>query len=103
MTAYGAQPTVADRWELRLYVAGQSAKSLRAFANLTTLCEDHVPGRYRIEVVDLVSDPARARQDDIVAIPTLVRRNPAPSRRIIGDLSDADKVLRGLQLEGDEP
>ena len=87
-----------ELWLLRLYVAGQSPKSLRAFANLTSLCEEHLPGRYEIEVVDLVADPSLARSDDILAIPTLVRRMPAPLRRIIGDLSNTERVLAGLRL-----
>jgi circadian clock protein KaiB len=85
-------------WSLRLYVAGQSPKSLDAFANLTSLCEAHLPGRYTIEVVDLVEHPSRALSDDIVAIPTLVRRLPEPLRRIIGDLSDTQRVLVGLRV-----
>jgi circadian clock protein KaiB len=88
-------------WYLRLYVAGQSPKSLRAFANLTTLCEEHLAGRYEIEVIDLVEDPSLARSDDILAIPTLVRRLPEPLRRIIGDLSNTERVLVGLRLEQD--
>ncbi len=88
-------------WYLRLYVAGQSPKSLRAFANLTTLCEEHLAGRYEIELIDLVDDPSLARSDDILAIPTLVRRLPAPQRRIIGDLSNTERVLVGLRLEPD--
>jgi circadian clock protein KaiB len=85
-------------WSLRLYVAGQSPKSLDAFANLTTLCEAYLPGRYTIEVVDLVEHPSRALSDDIVAIPTLVRRLPEPLRRIIGDLSNTERVLIGLRV-----
>jgi circadian clock protein KaiB len=88
-------------WYLRLYVAGQSPKSLRAFANLTTLCEEHLAGRYEIEVIDLVEDPSLARSDDILAIPTLVRRLPEPLRRIIGDLSNTERVLVGLRLGQD--
>jgi circadian clock protein KaiB len=88
-------------WYLRLYVAGQSPKSLRAFANLTTLCEEHLAGRYEIELIDLVDDPSLARSDDILAIPTLVRRLPAPQRRIIGDLSNTQRVLVGLRLQPD--
>jgi circadian clock protein KaiB len=85
-------------WHLRLYVAGQSPKSLQAFSNLTTLCEEHLTGRYEIEVIDLVEDPAMAEHDDVLAIPTLVRRIPAPPRKIIGDLSDTDRVLHGLRI-----
>jgi circadian clock protein KaiB len=87
-----------EHWKLRLYVAGQSPKSLKAFANLTRLCEEHLPARYSIEIVDLVENPQLAAGDEIVAIPTLVRRLPEPMRRIIGDLSDTDRVLVGLQL-----
>jgi circadian clock protein KaiB len=88
-----------ETWYLRLYVAGQSPKSLRAFANLTTLCEEHLAGRYEIEIVDLVEQPELARSDDILAIPTLVRRLPAPLRKIIGDLSNTERVLVGLRVD----
>ena len=87
-----------ETWHLRLYVAGQSPKSLYAFANLKTLCEEHLAGHYEIEVIDLLEHPGRARDDDILAIPTLVRRLPAPLRMIIGDLSDTERVLIGLRL-----
>jgi circadian clock protein KaiB len=100
----GWERAVAEQeeiWYLRLYVAGQSPKSLRAFANLTTLCEEHLAGRYEIELIDLVDDPSLARSDDILAIPTLVRRLPEPLRRIIGDLSNTERVLVGLRLEPD--
>jgi circadian clock protein KaiB len=79
-------------------VAGESPKSLNAFANLKRFCETHLADRYEIEVVDLLEDPSLAREDEIVAIPTLVRQLPAPTRKIIGDLSDTDRVLVGLQL-----
>jgi circadian clock protein KaiB len=85
-------------WELRLYVAGQSPKSLTAFANLKKICEEHLKGRYRIEVVDLLQHPQLAAGDQIVAIPTLVRKLPEPLRRIVGDLSNTDRTLVGLQL-----
>ncbi len=85
-------------WELRLYVAGQSPKSLRAFANLRQLCDEHLAGRYRIEVVDLIEHPQLAAGHQIVAVPTLVRELPPPLRKIIGDLSDSDKTLVGLDL-----
>jgi len=85
-------------WELRLYVAGQTAKSLAAFANLKALCEEHLAGQYHIEVIDLLKNPQLAKGDQIVAIPTLVRRLPEPVRKIIGNLSDTEKVLVGLQL-----
>jgi circadian clock protein KaiB len=88
-------------WSLRLYVAGQSPKSLRAFVNLKELCEEHLAGRYEIEVIDLVEHPARARADDILAIPTLVRRLPAPLRKIIGDLSNTERVMVGLHMWAD--
>ncbi|MEY2590587.1 MAG: circadian clock protein KaiB [Acidimicrobiaceae bacterium] len=87
-----------ELWSLRLYIAGQSPNSLHAFANLTSLCNEHLAGRYDIEVIDLVEEPALARGDDIVAIPTLVRRSPLPVRKIIGDLSDTERVLVGLRL-----
>ena len=103
MTAiYGSDSASAVEnglWTLSLYVAGQSPKSLRAFANLKNLCEEHLAGHYQIEVIDLIEDPARARSDDIIAIPTLVRRLPAPLRKIIGDLSNTEGVLVGLQLQ----
>jgi len=88
-------------WHLRLYVAGQSPKSLRAFANLKDLCEQHMPGRYEIEIIDLVENPALAQADDILAVPTLVRRLPEPLRKIIGDLSNTERVLVGLRLDPD--
>ena len=86
-------------WNLRLYVAGQTPKSLAAIDNLRRMCDQHLRGRYRIEVVDLVRAPQRARSDDIIAIPTLVRRLPAPFRKIIGDLSDTDRVLVSLEVD----
>ena len=85
-------------WELRLYVAGQTAKSLLAFANLKRICEDHLGGRYQIEVFDLVKNPELARGDQIFALPTLVRKLPEPVRKIIGDLSNTERVLVGLDL-----
>lgn len=85
-------------WELRLYVAGQTPKSLRAVENLQRLCEEHLPGRYKIEVVDLLKNPRLAKEDEIVAIPTLIRKLPDPIRRVIGDLSNVEKALVGLQL-----
>ena len=85
-------------WDLRLYVAGQTPKSIAAFANLKRLCETHLAGRYKIEVIDLLENPQLARSDQIVAIPTLVRKLPEPMRKIIGDLSDTERVLVGLQL-----
>jgi circadian clock protein KaiB len=88
----------AAHWTLRLYVAGQTPKSLAAFDNLKRLCEDRLKGRYRIEVVDLLKNPRLAEDDQILAIPTLVRRLPLPVRRIIGDLSNTERVLVGLDL-----
>lgn len=88
-----------DVWRLCLYIAGQSPRSLRAFVNLKELCEEHLAGRYEIEVIDLIERPSLARSDDILAIPTVVRRSPAPLRKIIGDLSDAERVLAGLHLQ----
>jgi circadian clock protein KaiB len=86
------------KWQLRLYTAGQGPKSLTALRNLRRICEEHLPGRYRIEVIDLLLEPALAKQDQIIAIPTLVRRVPDPLRRVIGDLSDLEHTLVGLQL-----
>lgn len=88
-----------DVWCLRLYVAGQSPKSLSALANLKILCEEHLSGSYEIEVVDLVEHPSLARSDEILAIPTLVRRLPPPVRKIIGDLSNTERVLVALRLQ----
>jgi circadian clock protein KaiB len=85
-------------WNLRLYVAGQTPKSVRAFENLKRLCEEHLPGQYSIEVIDLVVNPRLAKEDQILAIPTLVRKLPDPIRKIIGDLSDTERTLVGLQL-----
>jgi circadian clock protein KaiB len=85
-------------WQLRLYVAGQTPKSITAFANLKRLCENHMSGKYHIEVVDLLKNPALAQGDQILAIPTLVRKLPQPIRKIIGDLSNTEKVLVGLDL-----
>jgi circadian clock protein KaiB len=88
----------SPQWELRLYVAGQTPKSLTAFANLRRLCEQHVAGRYRIEIIDLLEHPQLAAGDQIVAIPTLVRQLPPPLKKIIGDLSNTERVLVGLDL-----
>jgi circadian clock protein KaiB len=86
-------------WCFRLYVAGQSPKSLRALANLKELCEAHLAGHYEIEIVDLVENPTLAKSDDILAVPTLVRRLPEPLLRVIGDLSDTERVLANLRLQ----
>jgi circadian clock protein KaiB len=85
-------------WKLRLYVAGQTAKSVAAFQNLKRICEEHLAGRYRIEVVDLLQNPTLARGDQILALPTLVRQLPPPVKKIIGDFSNAERVLVGLDL-----
>jgi circadian clock protein KaiB len=91
-------PGDAEIFELRLYVAGQSPRSVRALENLRKVCDEHLAGRYNVEVIDLLVHPALARGDEIVAVPTLVRKLPEPIRKIIGDLSDTDRVLVGLQL-----
>jgi circadian clock protein KaiB len=88
----------AKLWQLRLYVAGQTAKSLTAFSNLKKICEDHLKDRYSIEVIDLVEQPQLSKGDQILAIPTLVRKLPQPVRKIIGDLSNTERVLVGLDL-----
>lgn len=88
----------AKLWQLRLYVAGQTPKSLTAFSNLKKICENHLKGRYRIEVIDLLEQPHLSKGDQILAIPTLVRKLPQPMRKIIGDLSDTVRVLVGLDL-----
>jgi circadian clock protein KaiB len=85
-------------WELRLYVAGKTAKSTAAFENLQRICDEHLKGKYEIEVIDLLVQPQLARGDQIVAIPTLVRKLPEPIRKIIGDLSNLERTLVGLQL-----
>ena len=87
------------KWNLKLYTAGQSPKSLAALENLKRVCEEHLAGRYSIEVVDLLKNPRLAKDDQIVAIPTLVRKLPEPLRRIVGDLSDTERTLVGLQLK----
>ena len=92
--AGGEQPV----FELRLYVAGQSARSITAFANLKRLAEEHLPGRYRIDVIDLLKHPQLAEDHQIIAVPTLVRVLPEPLRKIIGDLSDAERTLVGLDI-----
>ncbi len=88
----------SDVFLLRLYVAGQTPKSMTAFANLKNICEEHLAGRYKIEVVDLLKNPTLAQGDQILAIPTLVRKLPEPVRKIIGDLSNTERVLIGLDL-----
>lgn len=87
-----------EHWDLRLYVAGQTARAVTAFANLQKICEEHMPGQYRIEVIDLLKQPQLAKGDQILAVPTLVRKLPEPVRKIIGDLSNTERVLVGLDL-----
>jgi circadian clock protein KaiB len=96
--AAGSVPWPEKLWELRLYVAGQTPNSLTAFSNLKRICEDHLKGQYHIEVIDLVEEPQLCKGDQILAIPTLVRKLPKPVRKIIGDLSDTERVLVGLDL-----
>jgi circadian clock protein KaiB len=91
----GAEP----KFELRLYIAGQTVKSLTAIANLRRICETHLAGQYRIEVIDLTTTPQLAAGDQILAVPTLVRRLPEPIKKIIGDLSNEERVLVGLDIQ----
>jgi circadian clock protein KaiB len=93
------KPGKPEVWKLRLYVAGQTPKSVLALANLKVLCEGHLKGHYRIEVIDLLDHPQMARGNQIVAVPTLIRKLPRPVRNVIGDLSDTDRVLIGLALQ----
>src|SRR5690349_8306138 len=94
-----AETSDATRWNLRLYVAGQTPRSLTAFKNLKEICEEYLKGQYHIEVVDLMENPTLARGDQILAIPTLVRKLPQPIRKIIGDLSNTERVLVGLDIQ----
>jgi circadian clock protein KaiB len=87
-----------EAWELRLYVAGQTAKSVTAFNNLKKICEEYITGNYTIEVIDLLKNPTLAKGDQILAVPTLVRKLPVPIRKILGDLSNTQRVLVGLDL-----
>jgi circadian clock protein KaiB len=87
-----------ERWHLRLYVAGQTPRMIRALANLKNICEEHMPNRYEIEIVDLLDNPKLAAGDQIIAIPTLVRKLPTPMKKIIGDLANEERVLVGLDL-----
>lgn len=91
--------TDEERWILRLYVAGQTPRSLTAFANLKKICEEHLSNRYSIEVIDLTKQPQLAQNDQIVALPTLVRKLPEPIKRVIGDLSNLERVLVGMDLK----
>jgi circadian clock protein KaiB len=103
MTAEAKKKTKSENleigWQLRLYVAGQTPKSLAAFANLKRICEEHLEGKYSIEVVDLLVNPQLAKGDQILAIPTLVRKLPEPIMKIIGDLSNTERVLVGLDIK----
>ena len=94
----GAPDDDLEHYHLRLYVAGQTAKSLTALGNLRRVCEEHLAGRYDIEVIDLIKNPKLAAGDQILAVPTLVRKLPEPLKRIIGDLSNTEKVLVGLDI-----
>ena len=98
-TTEGEEDGRGEPWRLRLYVAGRSPKCVAALENLRRFCEERMPGQYEIEVVDLLENPRLAKDDQIVAIPTLVRRLPEPLRRIIGDLSNAERMLVGLDLK----
>lgn len=93
----------AEFFDLRLYVAGQTARSLAALANLKRICDQHLDGRYRIKVIDLLEHPQLARGDQILALPTLVRKLPVPIRKLVGDLSDTERVLVGLDLRPRSP
>ena len=93
----------AELWELRLYVAGQTPRAVTAFTNLKKICEEHLKGKYRIEVIDLLRNPQLARGDQVLALPTLVRKLPVPVRKIIGDLSNTERVLVGLDLRPRKP
>src|SRR6202521_5070426 len=95
-----APSSEGPNYQLRLYVAGQTPKSVLAFTNLKQICEEHLQGRYEIEIIDLLKNPQLARGDQILAVPTLVRRLPAPITKIIGDMSNRDRVLLGLDLVG---
>lgn len=97
-TARAAKPLAPPKWDLRLYVAGPTPKSIMALRNLQRLCEEHLAGQYRIEVIDLMKNPQLAQGDQILAVPTLVRKLPEPIRKIIGDLSNTERVLIGLDL-----
>jgi circadian clock protein KaiB len=94
---------VTESWNLRLYVAGQTPRSITAFSNLKRLCEERLAGRYKIEVIDLVKQPHLAQNDQIIAIPTLVRKLPEPIKRVVGDLSNIERVLVGMDLQAVAP
>ena len=94
-------PAAQKIWNLRLYVAGQTQKSVTAFANLNKICEEHLLGNYSIEVIDLIQNPRLAKGDQIIAIPTLVRKLPEPIKKIIGDLANTERVLVGLDIRSE--
>jgi circadian clock protein KaiB len=98
LRALAASLEATERWELRLYVAGQTPRSLAALANLKKICETHLKGKYKIEVIDLLAHPELARTDQIIAIPTLIRKFPPPMKRILGDLSNRERTLKGMAL-----
>jgi circadian clock protein KaiB len=91
-------PEKVETWELRLYVAGQTPRAITAFANLKKLCEEHLKGKYRIEVIDLLKNPHPAKGDQILAVPTVVRKMPVPVRKLIGNMANEERVLVGLDL-----
>lgn len=91
-------PRAAKEWDLRLYIAGKTPRAITAFRNLQRICDEHLAGRYRIEIIDLLETPKLAKGDQIVAVPTLVRKLPEPVRKIIGDLSNTERVLVGLDI-----
>jgi circadian clock protein KaiB len=96
---FKAEPRPGNKWILRLYVAGETARSLTAFANLKKICDEHLANRHSIEVIDLSKAPELAQNDQIIALPTLIRKLPTPVRRVIGDLSNLDRVLVGMDLK----
>ena len=98
MSVRNLKPAAGVEWQLRLYVAGQTPRSVTALANLQRICDTHLAGRYEIEVIDLVQNPKLAAGDQILAVPTLVRKLPEPIRKVIGDLSDEERVLIGLDI-----
>jgi circadian clock protein KaiB len=99
-TKHARKDKIKPEWQLRLYVADQTAKSIAALANLKRLCDERLAGRYEIEVIDLLENPWLANDDQILAVPTLVRKSPEPVKKIIGDLSQAERILLGLDLPG---
>jgi circadian clock protein KaiB len=97
-TKHARKDKIKPEWQLRLYVVGQTAKSIAALANIKRICEAHLVGRYEIEVIDLLENPKLAAGDQILAVPTLVRKLPEPIKKIIGDLSQTERILLGLDL-----